>query len=547
MGSADGRYVIVFNGEIYNYRQLRTQLAGEGNQFLTQTDTEVLIHLYVRDRELMLPKLRGMFAFAIWDNQEKTLFLARDPFGIKPLYWHNQGYTFRFASQVKALLAGGGVPDQLEPAGLAGYWIWGYVPEPWTTHRGVYSLDAGCWLRIGYGGKCQSGAFRTIDTLFHAERLPKRSLAESGGSLCEVLQDSLRHHLIADVSVGVFLSSGIDSATIAALASACGTGLRTVTLGFEEYRGTIADETPLAEEIARHYGALHETVWLRRQDVEDDLREFLDAMDQPSIDGLNTWLVARAAAQLGLKVALSGVGGDELFGGYASFWQVPRMRRLTRPFGGLGSLGGQLRSCTAPILRRLTSEKYAGLLEYGPTWEGAYLLRRAIRMPWELEKCSKNISLESPMGSLNPEWTDLDNLRLGVERLKANQKPDSDYAAFVNSQAIISALEITRYMRPCLLRDADWAGMAHSLEIRVPLLDLPLALCVAHQQTRAKPFRKSDLAACALPSLPSAVLNRPKTGFAVPIREWRLLGDSGIHKQRGLRGWQEAIIRYWRG
>jgi asparagine synthase (glutamine-hydrolysing) len=519
MATPDGRYRIVFNGEIYNYRELQTLLRSRGVALRSQSDTEVLLHLYALEGPEMCRRLRGMYAFALWDAQQQSLFLARDPFGIKPLYLHDDGRTLRFASQVQALMAGGAIAPAHCPDAEYGYWIWGHVPEPWTLHPGIRSLPAGHWLRIGHGGASEDGVSLRVQDILAGTTT---TAAEPATPLPQALLDTVRHHLIADVPVGVFLSAGIDSASLVALAAQVvaesGGQLRTLTLGFEEYRGTPSDETPLAEQVARQYGTQHETVWIGRKDFEHAFSEFIQAMDLPTIDGLNTWLVARAAAQRGIKVALSGLGGDELFGGYPSFRQLPQMRRLARPFARIPGLGKAARQLSAPLLRRLTSEKYAGLLEYGATWQGAYLLRRAVRMPWEVP------------GPPRP----------AVLGLEAN--PQLDHLAATTHPALaVSLLESTRYMRHQLLRDADWAGMAHSLEIRVPLVDVVLAAHVARQAATGSPWTKQDLAAAAQPPLPDALIHRPKTGFTVPVRDWMQVGVR-TPTPRGLRGWQEAVF-----
>jgi asparagine synthase (glutamine-hydrolysing) len=514
MSTRDERYRVIFNGEIYNHRELRHQLRLEGADFQSQSDTEVLLHLYRRHGVEMCHRLRGMYAFAIWDQLEQCLFIARDEFGMKPLYYQDDGSTLRFGSQVKALLAGGAISDEGSVEGESGYWVWGHVPEPHTLYRDINALEPGTWRKISRGGKREQGAFSSVSNLLgltgqtQAPQEPRAAV-----SLRDALLDSVNFHLDADVPVGIFLSAGIDSAVLVGLAAECGKQLNTITLGFEEFRGTANDETALAAQVAKHYGTVHQTVWIGRKEFECAFDEFLDAMDQPSIDGLNSWLVSRAAAQLGLKVALSGVGADEFFGGYPSFHQIPRMRRAMQPFAAVPRLGRMVRQLTAPLLRRMTSEKYAGLLEYGGTWEGAYMLRRAIRMPWEL----------SPVRPTRPPAAQLGRAQSGSPGLT------------------ISELEATRYMRNQLLRDADWAGMAHSVEIRMPFVDKLLVQHIAQAAHAGRPYTKQDLAAVPVPGLPAAISSRPKTGFVVPVREW-MLQDHPVSAHRGLRGWQAIIF-----
>ena len=520
MATADGRFQIVFNGEIYNYRELKIQLQAQGAVFKSQSDTEVLLHLYARDGAAMCRQLRGMYAFAIWDTLEHSLFLARDPFGIKPLYIADDGRTLRFASQVKALLASGAVPSILDPQGEHGYWVWGHVPEPHTLYAAISAFKPGTWLKIARNGQVQDGQFDSVADMLQGDTPPATPYAD----LRAALLDSVRHHLIADVPVGVFLSSGIDSATLAALAAESGGTLRTVTLGFEEYRGTAADEAPLAEQVAKQYGAQHHTVWIGRKEFANAFDQFMQAMDQPSIDGLNTWLVSKAAAQVGLKVAISGLGGDEIFGGYPSFQQLPKIRRIAKPFAVIPGLGKMLRQLSAPLVGRVTSPKYAGLLEYGATLEGAYLLRRAMRMPWELE----NVLLPTAPAPCRADFSSPSSTFNG---------PSSDFAE-------ISHLESTRYMRNQLLRDSDWASMAHSIELRVPLVDVELTRYVSQQRSHGQVLSKQDLAASARPLLPQSLTQRPKTGFTVPVRDWMQPQGQALAPQaaRGLRGWQHTVL-----
>ena len=332
MASADGKLVVTFNGEIYNYRALRKSLEAKGRVFRSQSDTEVLLHLYAEKGEAMVHDLRGMFAFAIWDSERKRLFLARDPYGIKPFYYADDGWTLRFASQVKALLAGGKVSHDPEPAGQVGFYLWGSVPEPFTTFRQIRVLPAGCTAVVDRIGMHSPKRYHSIAAVYcEAEARsgdtskPKDRVAEIGAALL----DSVRHHLIADVPVGAFLSAGIDSGAVVGLMRDAGQNdIQTVTLAFEEFRGQADDEAPLAEEVARTYGTRHTTRVVTESEFQTDLPRILEAMDQPSIDGINTWFVSKAAKELGLKVAVSGLGGDELFGGYPSFHDIPKWTDL---------------------------------------------------------------------------------------------------------------------------------------------------------------------------------------------------------------------------
>ena len=523
MSSGDGRLVIVFNGEIYNHRELRAGLEARGRIFASHSDTEVLLHLYAEQGREMLRELRGMFAFALWDANRQGLLLARDTFGIKPLYLSDDGRTLRAASQVKALLAGGGVDTAPDPAGQVGFYLWGHVPEPYSLHRGIRSLPAGGWLWVGADGSRVNGIHGSVGEILRVSDSDARSAA-SPEVVRDAFADTVRHHLVADVPVGVFLSAGMDSTSLAGLAAEQGGRLRTVTLGFAEFRGTANDEVPLAEEVARHYGAEHTTVWVTKEDFRAEQAALLQAMDQPSADGVNTYFVSLAARRAGLKVALSGLGGDELLGGYPSFRDVPRSARWLSPFRHARWFGRAVRTVTAPVLRRCTSPKYAGLLEYGGTHGGAYLLRRGMFMPWEL-----------------PALLDPDLVRAGWNELQPLLRLDETHAALPAPRQKVSALEAVWYMRNQLLRDADWASMAHSVEVRVPLVDVALWRSLAPLIASENPLGKQSLANSPRPTLPAAVLNRPKTGFFIPVRDWLMDGSSSASAERGLRGWARFV------
>jgi asparagine synthase (glutamine-hydrolysing) len=525
MSSADGRFQITFNGEIYNYRELRERLLADGAELHTESDTEVLLHLYARLGADAVHELRGMYAFAIWDELKDELFLARGPFGIKPLYYADTSGTFRFASQVRTLLLAP-VDSSPEPAGHAGFYLWGSVPEPWTLYRGIRALPPGHTMVVGRNGIRPSRPFCNIASILReAAATPAFGSRETAlEAISAAIKDSVLAHQVADVPVGVFLSAGLDSCIIASAAAFHGANSYTLTLGFREFAGTLEDEVPLAEQVARSLDAWHSTLMTSREDFEGEREKLFAAMDQPSIDGVNTWFVARAAAQMQLKVALSGLGGDELFASYPSFRQLPRLVHYSRLWAPW--VGKAFRRAVSPLASRLTSPKYAGLLEYGHDLGGAYLLRRCLFAPWEL-----------------PSVMDPDMARQGLEDLQTLAALDRSWRGIIDDRLAVSALEMQWYMRNQLLRDADWAGMAQSVEIRVPFLDVELLRKAAPWFAAWPDIRKPEIAAIAWPSLPPQLLSRPKTGFSVPVREWIRPEKPGAYQERGLRGWARYVHR----
>jgi len=533
MASDDGRFVVVFNGEIYNYPQLRAELEKEGARFRTTSDTEALLHLYARHGDEMVHRLRGMFAFAIWDEGQRRLFLARDPYGIKPLYTANDGWTFRFASQVKALLAGGHVSRDPEPAGLVGFHLFGSVPEPFTLYRDVRALPAGHTQWVDAAGPREPRLFANFAEVLSKGAANPFSETELRERVRAGVRDSVRVHLLSDVEVGVFLSAGIDSGALLGLMRDEGQReIRAITLAFEEFRGTSDDEAPLAAKVCEQYGAHHIVRRLSQQEFVDDLPLILDAMDQPSIDGVNTWFVSKAAKEAGLKVAISGLGGDELLAGYPSFVDLPRWRRqfgLLATLPGLGRLARKFIGSVAPGFSRVRP-KALGVLEYADTWAGAYLLRRGLFLPHELRKIMNVEIAQEGLRRLEP-----------LRRLAANFRPDPG-----SDVARVCLLESAHYMRNQLLRDTDWAGMAHSLEIRVPLVDFTLLGALAPAiPALTQGAGKAALAEAPTVPLPDEIVTRAKSGFGVPIGAWMRVAVSGGSDSIGVPDPKGLVSRRW--
>lgn len=544
MANGDGSLRISYNGAIYNYKSLRDDLEERGYRFQSDADTEVLLHLYAEKGTEMVRELRGMYAFALWDAERKGLLCARDPYGMKPLYVADTGATLHVASQVQALRTIEEVDSGKSPAGHVGFFLWGHVPDPHTLYRGVRAVPAGHITWADEKGVRERQFASVSDALAQVDPAPDRAPRTANGrptkgqctanggaavqtELRRALLDSVRHHMVADVDVGHFLSAGLDSATLVALASEVTDRLRTVTIGFEEFRGTRKDEVVGAERLAERYDTDHDTIWVGRQDFAEAHDDLLAAMDQPTIDGANTYFAGRAARQAGLKVVLSGLGGDELFGGYPSFSQIPRLVSTVGAVPGVATIGKGFRVVSAPIIERMISPKYAGLLEYGTDYAGGYLLRRGLYMPWEL-----------------PEVLGPDLSRRGWEALQPLARLRETTDKITDEHLRVTALESSWYMRNQLLRDTDWASMAHGLEVRTPLVDCELLKRVIPLVARHR-LTKHDMAAAPETPLPEDLLNRPKSGFTVPIREWFLAGRPEYQDAQGLRGWAQYVYTYF--
>jgi asparagine synthase (glutamine-hydrolysing) len=504
--SGCGRYVIVYNGEIYNFRGLRRELEASDVEFRTTSDTEVILALFAAHGEAMLPMLHGMFALAIWDRRDRKAFVARDPYGIKPLYVSEAAGAVLVASQVKALLATGRVSREPDPGGQAGFWMLGSVPEPHTWFREIRALPAGhcTWIKDG-----RLAPARCWHDIGAAWRTAERGEADPWDVRAEVrvaLQESVARHLVADVPVGVFLSGGIDSGAVAGLMGEAGArDLEGVTIAYDEYTGHHEDEAPVAARLAAHYGIRHTVRRVTRQEFLTDLPCILDAMDQPSIDGVNTWYASKAVAERGLKVVVSGVGGDELFQGYGSFRTLSRLLSARRWMDVLPGFDALLRSLGRAQAWRTGNRRWIHLAEWSRTIESLWWLRRSVHAPEDVSAfLEPELAREALAGFEAASW---------VRQMTGPLPKDSRLA--------LGQIESMTYLRNQLLRDSDWASMDHGVELRTPLVDAVLLGRVQRVLARFREFpNKSLLAGSPASALPAVVTEREKTGFGIPVQSW---------------------------
>lgn len=493
----------ILNGAIYNFRDLRTELVGLGHSFSSNGDTEVIVHAYEEWGPDCVKRFRGMFGLAVCDWRDSsagpTVFIARDRLGVKPLYVHQSQDRLLFASEVRAILASGLVTRELSEAGLQSYLAFGSVQEPLSLVEGITSLAPGHWMVAGPGGLQVSEYWA----------FPNRSLGNgevmSSGELRSELSEATSLRLVSDVPLGVFLSGGIDSGTLTGLmAEVSPDPVRAVTVALGE---TGYDETALATATADNADVAHKTLLVTEDDVLNDLPMAIDAMDQPTIDGINSWYVSRETKRSGLTVALSGVGGDELFAGYDTFPRLLRMGKwgslvkrapslLTRPGSALlNGRGGDQREKLAEFVRGEIpfSEPYFLVR----SWFTGSRQRRLMRAAWR------------PETEIEP-W---------AERALS----DIRRAEGLDAVGRISLLEMRNYMLSRLLRDTDFMAMAHSLEVRTPFLDHELIEKVVPQPGDAKFDGKSPkpmLVKAVEDLLPRRVAQAPKRGFDFPWAVW---------------------------
>jgi asparagine synthase (glutamine-hydrolysing) len=471
---------LVFNGMIYNFRELRDELIADGESFRSSSDTEVVLRTYARYGLDGVRRLRGMFAFAIWDGRTEELFLARDRLGIKPLYYTDAANGFLFASQVRALLASGRVPFRLSESAVRTYLSYGAVDEPLTAIDHVYALPAGCTARVSRTGSTKIESYWDFPSIEDRDTSGCDLVAELEG----VLTDSVQRHLISDAPIGVFLSGGLDSSLVAALATNAGSALKTVSVVFDE---PSFSEAVYADAVARHIESEHIKILTNARQLAEWSADAFEAMDQPTFDGINTYVVSRAASGAGLKVSLSGLGADELFDGYDYMRRIKLLERAQ-------CFPAPVRRAAAPLFGRLISDKITGWLADPQQGESSYGVLRRVFMPEELEH------LVLPRRSPN-----------GLVRLL----PAGD----LYNELTIS--DLRHYTRNVLLRDADSMSMANGLEVRVPYLDDVVVDWALRLPGAAKgDSPKKLLKDVARRHLPNEILSRSKQGFTFPLHDW---------------------------
>jgi asparagine synthase (glutamine-hydrolysing) len=505
MHCAEGRYVIVFNGEVFNFASIRRELEGEGVVFRSSSDTEVILEGYARRGPAILQRMRGMFALAILDRTTGALFLARDRMGIKPLYVAVDPAGISFASEVRALLASGCVEPRLSRAGVASYLRWGSVADPDTLVEGVQSLPAGSYLLADECGP------RVVNYWRPNTQTRVRRRDEALELIKPVLREAVELRLVSDVPVGVFLSGGVDSSVVTAIAArGSREPLHTFSVGFSE---SSYDESPHATTLARAYGCVHHAITLSADAARDRMTEALRAQDQPSSDGINTFFVSEAVRRSGIKVALSGLGGDELFAGYEKF----RYFGLARRLAGRGPRGLRLAAPSLPDALQNRLSRLEGLLGGRRGAEGGYAALRSMFNENQVAGLLGRGAPEAPEGGL------FEDLRFPVEA-------DDDVT-------YMTTLELRHYMKDTLLRDADMMSMAHALEVRVPLIDHVLVETVLPIAGKLKlddrHGRNKGLLVDAAPPLPPPTASRRKMGFALPFDVWF---------KGPLRQWVEEIL-----
>ena len=520
MTTPDGRYTIVFNGEIYNFRELRADLTRAGVRFTTASDTEVLLALVVRDGISALNRARGMFALAVWDHVAQTLTVARDRYGIKPLYVAQRRDGIAFASEIGALRRARLVERDVSPAGVLAFLAWSYIPSPLTWLRGVESLAPGTWKTWHAGGRHAEGAFADFREVYASGAAPDEP------ELCvrarEAIRNSVASHMVADVPVGIFLSGGLDSAVIVAHARAVTSGpLHTYTVA-----GDIPSMSEIepARRIATCFGTTHHELMIGAGAIERALPSIIGRLDAPSADAINSYFVSQAVAATHVKAVLSGVGGDEMFGGYPSFQRIPSAMRTTRWLSPVLPVAAMAASAVSDWRARKL-QHFAG----APDILSAYRAVRGTFMPEEWSELLGPV-FDGPTGRDARET--LAEVETRTFRGPASETP----------LATVARMETGAYLQGQLLRDIDAVSMAHALEVRVPFVDHRLARSIwPAVGDHPGLLEGKRLLRQSVPNMPDGIAIGPKRGFTLPFDAWM----RGGLRETALQGIESAVALGW--
>ena len=501
--SSDEQYTITFNGEIYNYKELKKELLKNNNiNFKSDSDTEVIIESYKHWGIEFVNKLRGMFAFAIWDNLKKELILVRDPFGIKPLYFSKKNNIVFFASQVKSILSINDVSFEKLGKSVLDYYLWGNVEEPYTLYKDIYSVDRGT-VKI-FDRNCNETNFdfaNLKETIIKSKKDYFKNKLELNEKLNHIIKDTVNYHQVSDVPVTFLLSSGIDSnVLLAASKKEQNTNLNALTLDFSEK----LKESPLALIGSKINKIDHIVEKVDDEKISELIFKYYEHMDMPTNDGLNNYVASYFAKKNGSKVLISGIGGDELFSGYPSFNNIPIMRRFSKVVPSNKNFHRFLYNFFYKILSKSKKNtKYASVFKYCHNTFDSFMLQRCVFTPEEIFELINNKVIDEKLNDFKTQ--------------KENELNAKD---FENEQLEIMYYEIKYYLCSKLLRDCDWASMSNSIEIRTPFVDWNFFKELLPILKSNIKISKKNMLDSFKDKLPYELYNRKKSGFVIPYKQY---------------------------
>ena len=494
------KFAILYNGEVYNFKNLKLKLLSFGYKFKSVSDTEVILNMYIHYGEKFVTYLEGMFSIVIYDFIKDEVLAYRDKFGIKPLYVYKKDSFIGLCSQVKPLLNIKNLDLSYSDQGHISFLMWGSVSEPHTLYEKIKTVETGTYLKINRDGLISLKYF-DINNL---DQLPKKN-----NFLKNILLDTVSRHTVSDVPICTFLSSGIDSTTILEnLNIVENVSLNTINLSFE-YKNNFLDETYDSEMIASLYNSNHYKKKISNNDFFLDENNIFQHMDQPTVDGINTYFISKFAREKNFKVALSGLGADEIFKGYDLFKQIPKIYKLFKLFPK------EIGKIISKFGHKVNNDKIMKLLILMKDKESIpwlYYVKRGIFMPHEINKFFNIKTIKDH----------IDNYILKTERLC-----DS------NILSSLSKIEFENYLKNQLLRDSDWAGMASSIEIRVPFVDANFISNLSNTNIFEHNYQKKDLTNLIKQPNIKKIISKPKRGFYTPVEHWvdkNSISDSNEYK-----------------
>tara|TARA_B110000858_G_scaffold56692_1_gene65974 strand:- start:3501 stop:5303 length:1803 start_codon:yes stop_codon:yes gene_type:complete len=498
--SNDKNLIITFNGEIYNYLELKENLQKKKVIFKSNSDTEVILESYKFWGLDFLKKLRGMYSFAIWDNKNNKLLIARDPFGIKPLYYTIFNGVFYFASQIKSLLSIKNLKFEYCDAGIVSYYLWGNVQEPFTLYKNIKSINRGCCLIIEKNGIQKSFNYADIkDSILNVNEVKFKNENAKLDYLKDIIYETVNYHQVSDVPRTIMLSAGIDSNLIlASISDKNKKNCSALTLDFN-YKGA-DNEIFFAKESANLNKIKHQIINLSEDEFSMLISHFFENMDSPTNDGFNNYIISYLAKKNDTKIIISGIGGDELLAGYPSFNIIPKINMCMKFIPESKILKSLINNKLFLFLKkRKMKTKYSGILDYGRNISSAFLLVRSLFLPNEIN-----------------ELIDHKSFKNGYEELDIENALNKDIDEIKDTRLSIMYLEIKYYLCSKLLRDSDWASMANSVELRTPFVDWSFFNKLIPLIKNDKSTNKEMAVNSMNDKLPKNIINRKKTGFVIP-------------------------------
>ena len=524
--SRDKNYVITFNGEIYNFKEIKLELENKKIKFNTNSDTEVIIEAYKYWGLNFLKKLRGMFAFAIWDNIKRKIILARDPLGIKPLYYTKKNGMFFFASQIKSILSVDNINKEISNSSIVSYYLWGNIQEPNTLYKNIKSIEKGTCLVLDNNGKEELIIYADIKKLIiESEQLKISNENEKLIYLKEIIEETSNYHHVSDVPTTLLLSSGVDSnLLLASMNQGNKTSCSALTLDFKfrDHR----DEVKIAKESSELNHIKHLIRDISNEEFFSLVEKFYEDMDSPTNDGFNNYLISYQAKKINSKIIISGIGGDELFLSYPSFKLVPKILNICKFLPKSDFINYFIKKNIYPLfIKNNLKTKYLSIPEYGNDFGSAFFLIRSLFLPFEINEI------------ISPEL-----LKSGLEELNFHENFKKDIAEIEDERLSIMYLEIKYYLTSKLLKDSDWASMSHSIELRTPFVDWFFIKKLIPLIKLDKNFNKLKTVKCMDKKLPQGLQKRKKTGFNIPHDNFLKLLSYKKKYSNPIRDW--SIISY---